>query len=51
MDRSFAAAAEIVEQLDQMALAEKRTLSRPLAIRLMARDHAPAVENDAAADG
>ena len=38
MDRSFAAAAEIVEQLDRMALAESRTLSRALAIRLLSQD-------------
>lgn len=38
MDRSFAAAAEIVDQLDRMALAESRTLSRALAIRLLSQD-------------
>ena len=38
MDRSFAAAARIVEQLDRLSLAEKRTLSRPLAVRLMSED-------------
>jgi chromosomal replication initiation ATPase DnaA len=38
MDRSFAAAAQIVEQLDNLALSEGRTLSRPLAIRLMSQD-------------
>lgn len=38
MDRSFAAAAEIVEQLDRMALAESRTLSRALAIRLLSQE-------------
>lgn len=36
MDRSFAAAQAIVEQLDQLALAEQRTLSRTLAMKLMA---------------
>lgn len=35
MDRSFAAAQAIVDQLDQMALAEQRTLSRALAITAM----------------
>ncbi|MEP2717418.1 DnaA/Hda family protein [Pseudophaeobacter sp.] len=39
MDRSFAAAARIVDQLDSMALSEGRTLSRPLAVRLMSQDH------------
>lgn len=38
MDRSFAAAAEIVDQLDNLALSEGRTLSRPLAVRLMSQD-------------
>ncbi|CUH87252.1 hypothetical protein PH5382_01177 [Phaeobacter sp. CECT 5382] len=38
MDRSFAAAAEIVAQLDNMSLSEGRTLSRPLAVRLMSQD-------------
>ena len=38
MDRSFAAAARIVDQLDRMALAESRTLSRALAIRLLSQD-------------
>jgi len=38
MDRSFAAAARIVEQLDRMALAESRTLSRALAIRLLSQE-------------
>lgn len=38
MDRSFAAAARIVEQLDNLALSEGRTLSRPLAVRLMSQD-------------
>ncbi len=38
MDRSFAAAACIVDQLDNLALSEGRTLSRPLAVRLMSQD-------------
>ncbi|MFT6459355.1 chromosomal replication initiator DnaA [Pseudophaeobacter arcticus] len=38
MDRSFAAAAVIVNQLDSMALSEGRTLSRPLAVRLMSQE-------------
>lgn len=41
MDRSFAAAAQIVEQLDNLALSEGRTLSRPLAVRLMSQDRHP----------
>ena len=36
MDRSFEAAAAIVDQLDQMSLSESRTMSRPLAVRLIA---------------
>lgn len=36
MDRSFQAAARIVQQLDSAALAEARTVSRPLAMRLIA---------------
>ncbi|MFW8593490.1 HdaA/DnaA family protein [Cribrihabitans neustonicus] len=35
MDRSFAAAARIVDRLDRLSLAENRTLSRPLAVRVM----------------
>ncbi|AVO39588.1 DnaA ATPase domain-containing protein [Pukyongiella litopenaei] len=40
MDRSFAAAAEIVDRLDRVALAESRALSRPLAVRLLDADAA-----------
>lgn len=40
MDRSFAAAAQMVEQLDQLALSEGRRLSRPLAVRLMSQERA-----------
>ncbi len=36
MDRSFQTAADIVERLDRAALSESRTISRPLAIRLIA---------------
>jgi chromosomal replication initiation ATPase DnaA len=36
MDRSFEAAAAIVKRLDQTSLAEGRTVSRPLAARLIA---------------
>ncbi|QBF32840.1 DnaA ATPase domain-containing protein [Thalassococcus sp. S3] len=36
MDRSFAAAGEIVDRLDRTALDEKRSLNRALAIRLLA---------------
>jgi len=35
IDRSFAAAAKIVDLLDQTALAEKRNVSRALAVRLL----------------
>ena len=38
MDRSFAAAAMIVDQLDNLSLSEGRTLSRPLAVRLMSQE-------------
>lgn len=38
MDRTFAAAGEIVERLDRAALAEGRTLTRALAARLLDRD-------------
>ncbi len=43
MDRSFAAAALIVEQLDNLSLSEGRTLSRPLAVRLMSQDRPDAL--------
>lgn len=39
IERSFEAAASIVEQLDQTALTEGRTVSRPLAVRLIADQH------------
>lgn len=39
MDRSFAAAGQIVDRLDRLALAEGRTLTRALAARLL--DRAP----------
>ncbi|MBT8155538.1 chromosomal replication initiator DnaA [Epibacterium ulvae] len=35
MDRTFAEAAQIVARLDQLSLSEKRSLSRPLAIRAL----------------
>lgn len=35
MDRSFAAASQIVEELDQLSLAEGRMVSRALAVQLM----------------
>lgn len=38
MDRSFSAAQAIVAQLDQLALAEQRTLSRALASKLMTEE-------------
>ena len=44
MERSFAAAADIVERLDQLALAEGRSISRALAARLLGdrgRDRSP----------
>ncbi|MDE4142425.1 MULTISPECIES: HdaA/DnaA family protein [Rhodobacterales] len=51
MDRSFAAAARIVEQLDRLSLAEKRNLSRPLAVRLMSEDRSVAGETRVAGTG
>ncbi|AZV78836.1 chromosomal replication initiator DnaA [Parasedimentitalea marina] len=38
MDRSFEAAAQIVAQMDEISLSEGRTLSRPLAVRLLAQN-------------
>ncbi|UWQ90252.1 DnaA/Hda family protein [Aliisedimentitalea scapharcae] len=38
MDRSFQAAVDIVDKLDRLSLAESRTLSRALAIRLLAQE-------------
>ena len=38
MDRSFEAAAKIVAQMDEISLSEGRTLSRPLAVRLLAQN-------------
>ncbi|KAE9627601.1 DnaA ATPase domain-containing protein [Parasedimentitalea maritima] len=38
MDRSFEAAAQIVEQMDEISLSEGHTLSRPLAIRLLSQN-------------
>lgn len=38
MDRSFEAAQDVVARLDQVALEERRDLSRALAIRLLAKD-------------
>jgi len=38
MDRSFEAAAKVVEQMDEISLSEGRTLSRPLAVRLLAQN-------------
>jgi chromosomal replication initiation ATPase DnaA len=40
MDRSFAAAADMVELLDRLSLAEGRTLNRHLASRLLAAERA-----------
>ena len=37
MDRSFLAAAQMVDRLDKASLSERRTLSRPLAIRLLSQ--------------
>ncbi len=37
MDRTFAAAAQIVDRLDRLSLSEKRSLSRPLAIRALSQ--------------
>ncbi|MDC0660874.1 DnaA/Hda family protein [Leisingera sp. SS27] len=49
MDRSFAAAAQIVRRLDQLSLAEKRSLTRPLAVRVLSEVREEAAENDASA--
>ncbi|KIC35271.1 HdaA/DnaA family protein [Leisingera sp. ANG-M7] len=49
MDRSFAAAAQIVRRLDQLSLAEKRSLTRPLAVRALTEVREEAAENDASA--
>ncbi|WP_164658000.1 DnaA ATPase domain-containing protein [Tropicibacter sp. Alg240-R139] len=38
MDRQFDTAAQVVERLDRVALAEKRTITRALAIRLLNDD-------------
>lgn len=51
MDRSFAAAAQIVRQLDHLSLAEKCSLSRPLAVRVLSGIREDGTENDAAASG
>ncbi|UWQ30012.1 chromosomal replication initiator DnaA [Leisingera sp. M527] len=51
MDRSFAAAARIVGRLDHLSLAEKRSLSRPLAVRALSEIRHEAAENDASASG
>ncbi|NSY38544.1 DnaA/Hda family protein [Leisingera sp. ANG59] len=51
MDRSFAAAAQIVRRLDQLSLAEKRSLTRPLAVRVLTEVREEAAENDASASG
>ncbi len=45
MDRRFERAAEVVEQLDRLALAEKREITRKLAMRVLA-----ACDNDPDAD-
>lgn len=44
MERSFAAAEEIVERLDQRALAERRAITRPLAMQLF--DERPGTEDE-----
>ncbi|WP_264210223.1 DnaA ATPase domain-containing protein [Leisingera thetidis] len=51
MDRSFAAAAQIVGRLDRLSLAEKCSLSRPLAVRVLSEIREEALENDASASG
>ena len=51
MNRSFAAAAQIVRRLDHLSLAEKRSLSRPLAVRALSEIREEATENDASASG
>jgi chromosomal replication initiation ATPase DnaA len=47
MDRSFAAAAQIVGRLDHLSLAEKRSLTRPLAVRAMSEIRQEGAENAA----
>ncbi len=42
MRRSFVAAGQVVRQLDHLSLAEKRNLSRPLAVRALAEIQTPA---------
>ncbi|WP_293574765.1 chromosomal replication initiator DnaA [Phaeobacter sp.] len=49
MDRSFAAAAQIVGELDRLALTEGRMVSRSLAVQLMAGRSTPAGAAPAAA--
>lgn len=51
MDRSFAAAARIVRRLDQLSLAEKRSLTRPLAVRVLSEAREEATENAASVSG
>ncbi|QDI76289.1 HdaA/DnaA family protein [Leisingera aquaemixtae] len=51
MDRSFAAAAQMVRRLDHLSLAEKRSLTRPLAVRVLSESREKETENDAAASG
>lgn len=47
MDRSFAAAAQIVGRLDHLSLAEKRSLTRPLAVRALSEIRQEGAENAA----
>ncbi|MBY6135141.1 DnaA/Hda family protein [Leisingera sp. XS_AS12] len=47
MHRSFAAAAQIVGRLDHLSLAEKRSLTRPLAVRALSEIRQESTENAA----
>ncbi|KIC21632.1 HdaA/DnaA family protein [Leisingera sp. ANG-Vp] len=51
MDRSFATAARVVRRLDHLSLAEKRNLTRPLAVRGLTEIREAGPENDASASG
>ncbi len=46
MDRSFEAAAWVVDRLDHLALSEKRDITRALAVRLLTEDNPNATRND-----
>ncbi len=46
MDRSFEAAAWVVDRLDHLALSEKRDITRALAVRVLTNDGMPAAATD-----